>query len=850
MKELFLNDGWLLHEAPLSWNIGDAGRVMSLKSGWLSCSLPCDVRVPLIQNGIIKDPVLRDYCFSSEWTADRSWWFVRKFDASELNVSEGPVELCLESLDAWAEIFLNGDHIGTHKSVHYPFCCDLKSRLRGGENVLCVRMTAGMEKVTEEQLGELDWCVCHEKSNGCPERGDLRRTSIRRPQYNSGWDWSPKAVSCGMMGNASIRCFGGTAVRSVNAVTAEASANAVVRFTAEIENFDDIRTAEGCLTITISRKGKVCARRTQDDLFLTSGLNYAEMDLTVPAAELWWPAGCGDQPLYEADVLLESSGEEFRYPTFHFGIRTVRLDQTRGADGQRCFRFFVNNTAVFCKGANWVPGDVIYSRVTEEKYRTLIREARTANFNMLRVWGGGCYETDAFYDSCDRCGILLWHDFMFACGAYPDHEEWFRLEVEREADYQTKRLRTHPCLCLWCGNNELHRYLNSLPVLKEHPEKHYGLFLANSLEKEVEHRNSPQIPYWNSSPYGGSYPDSDAAGDTHYWGQCTMNSDVQKRIEPLEYDKVKAAFVSEYGYIGPCSGKTMEEYFDGLPVRRGGDIWKLHTNTFEKDTISAGIEKHYPVTAKDLGTDDYLLYAGMVQSTMLNYSLEAMRAKERCGGSLFWMFNDTWGETGWSVVDYGLRRKPAFYGVMRAFAPRKLILRREDGMLCVTGCNDTEQELETDAEVGYCSLDGSCRKLETVRLCLPARSRGPVLRIPMPQGNLRTGLIAVFPKETSLAPERLYTGEIRQFSLPEACPKLLKAECRGGRLTVTVGSDSFLHGLFFEGAEKCSDNYFELLPGQGKTVSFDAARVTMRAVGSPLSQTIAAPESGCPEEDA
>ncbi len=832
MNMLNLNLGWMLHEAPLSWNIGDLGRVLALDDGWMECNVPCDVRMPLLEKGLIKDPALADYCFDCEWTANRSWWFVRRFDSSELVISDGPVELSMESLDTWAEIFFNGDHIGTHKSAHYPFTYDLKTRIRKGENILAVRLTTGIEKVTEEQLAELDWCVCHEKNNGCPERGDLRRTYVRRPQYNAGWDWSPKAFSIGIMKDVTICCHGSSAIRSVNVITLHASEEARLRVSVEMERFDDLSSADANLRVNVRRNGALCAAAAKEDFLLTSGENYVDIDLTIPNAQLWWPAGYGEQPLYDIEVVLETEGREYAYPSFRYGIRTVELDTSRNESGTRQFELVVNGVKIYCKGANWIPNDVIYARVPEEKYTSLILAAKEANFNMFRVWGGGNYEKECFYNLCDEHGILLWHDFMLACGACPDHYEWFRREVENEADYQTKHLRTHSSIVLWCGDNELHRYLESVSIHERHPGKHYGLYVANYIERKTVHINCPQTPFWNSSPYGGEYPDSETVGDTHYWDQCTMNPNMEKRIDPFEYDKQNAAFVSEYGYIGPCAKESIEKYFDGHPVDRSSRIWDIHNNTFEQETVCAGIEKHYLDHAADLPLEQYIVYAGMVQSLMLGYSLEAIRFKPRCAGSLFWMYNDTWGEVGWTIIDYYLRKKPSFYGVRRAFAHRKLILRQVDGMLWVTGCNDTNQTLETAVEVGYLSADGKIRDTVVTHIHLPAHSRQCVLRCAMPKGDLQKGIIAVIPQDTSLAAERLYTQEIRHTDHSFEIPEILSVAAVEGGMKVQLKADAFVHGVYFEGAEMCSDNYFELLPGEVKTVLLDVSSCVMCMVGS------------------
>ena len=816
MQTMLLNSDWRLHEEPLSWHGEELGHVLSQTEGWLSCGLPCDVRMPLIEAGVIHDPVLADYSFESEWIEKRSWWFVRRFDGGALDLRADAVELSVESIDANGEIYLNGAFLGTHKSAHYPFVKEIGPLVLPGENILCIRVTTGLEEVSDADLAELNWAVSHEENNGCPERGDRRRAFVRKPQYTVGWDWGPKAVSCGIVKGAAIRCFRKAAIRGVNLITTDIQRDAALRVTVEAEQFDRLGTKDAALSVTVEREGKICARAEAKDLLLRSGINYVDLDLTVPDAQLWWPAGYGGQPLYGVHVSLRCEGVTDEYSPFLYGIRTVKLDTERTDADRRRFALVVNGTRIFCKGGNWIPADLIYARVDKTRYAKLLDEAAAANFNMLRVWGGGFYEQDCFYEDCDRRGILLWHDFMFACAAYPDHRASFRTLVEKELAYQTRRLRNHPCMGLWCGNNENETLYGHTEGMGR--EKPMGFRIANELAPTAVRRHCPQIPYWNSSPYGGADPNSQNVGDVHYWDTCMMNKDMSKRIDPTEYDRLRARFVTEYGYPGPCCRATMRHYFDGRPVERKGRIWTLHTNTFEADTVAAGVEKQYPLSAKDLDLDGYILYAGMVQMLMLEYSLEAIRFRRECSGGLFWMFDDTWGEVGWTIVDYDLHRKISYYGVRRAFAPQKLILRLEDGLVRMTACNDCARELAVTAEAGYFSFDGKTRRTESVSFVVPARSRACVYERPLPQGDYRKGIFAVLPHSGGLDSARLRLNDFRKLAVETPHIEIFSVHADGSDLCVSLRSDVYAHGVHLDQEYDCSDNYFDLLPGEEKPV--------------------------------
>ena len=567
MFRLEMNENWKLHESLLSVEKDQWAYVHGLEDGWYHCSLPADVRMPLIAAGVIKDPVLADYCRESEWIEKRAWWFEHTFDSSDVDLEEDIIELILEGLDSRSDIFINGQYIGSHYSVHYPFVYDIKDKIRDGGNVITVRVSSGLEAVSDQDLSELNYAVCLETDNGGKYRGDARRAFVRRPQYTVGWDWGPKVITCGITGGARLEGHKKIAVREVSLHTEEAGEQAKLKLMLNVENLGFISSRDGTYKVRISYKGKTVFEQLYKDRLFTSGYNYFEEEILIPDAKLWWPNGYGSQPLYDVEVEAACEDVTEKYPAFRIGIRKLELntDVLKGKD--RKFQFVINGKPIYCKGGNWIPNDFIYARVTDEKYRVLIDEAAEANFNMLRIWGGGLYERDLFYDLCDEKGILIWHDFMFACSTYPDHHQWFREEMRREFDYQTKRLRSHCSLGLFCGTNEVHWLFNSTDNPKwgiEFTYEHqYGMYIANILSKEIMHANCPYIPYWNSSPYGGELPNDDTVGDIHHWQQAYMSKKMEERIEAKDYDKIKAKFVSEYGYVGPCCMETILEYMDG-----------------------------------------------------------------------------------------------------------------------------------------------------------------------------------------------------------------------------------------------------------------------------------------------
>ena len=815
--KLSLNKEWKLLYRDLSADAGSVQDVLEAKDYMEAGSLPCDAHVPLIKAGIIKDPVVADYSYACEWMERKSWWYRRDFDVSAKDLKCRSARLVIESMDLFASVFVNGRLVGTHQSCHFPFSKDIARQLKEGRNSLLVRLTMGPEGITKGDYDYLADYICTELDGGRGDRGEKARAFLRKPQYVYGWDWGPRVGTVGIMKNAWIDFIGDIAVTRLHPVTLETGKDAKLRFETEFESLLPISTQEAYLCLKVKYEGNTVYTENKNVLAL-SGVNYVDFNVTLPDAKLWWPNGAGEQPLYTAELSVKGGNCTAKSDPVRFGIRTVDLNLEKYGENDHRFAVRVNGVNIYCKGADWIPADSVYGRVSPEKYAALIGEARECNFNMLRIWGGGIYERDEFYNLCDENGILLWHDFMFACSLYPDDRDWYMELVRKEADYQTKRLRSHPSVALWCGNNENPMIFENY-LKKDFRERvSGGLAIYNEVIPSIVKANCPEIPYWPSSPYGGRGPNDNEAGDRHHWGDCTMNPNMEKRITPEEYDKVTSRFISEYGYIGPCSEATIKKYYGENPVVRNDRIWNLHNNTFEKATVPEGIRKHYTDPEK-LELKDYLKYARLVQGLMLSYSLEAIRFYPKNDGSLFWMYNDTWGEVGWTIIDYYLDRKPSFYYVKRAFAPVKLIIRlsSDKKKVRVMGCNDTPKDRKIEAEYGYVSFTG---KYETAKktLTLPASGKGIVLEFDMPKGDIKKGLVFVRGDGAPLAVLR--TGAFKKYDAADSAVTVTKTEERGRDIAVTLKSSGYSHAvsLGLKPGFHLDDDYYDMLPGEVRTV--------------------------------
>jgi beta-mannosidase len=462
----------------------------------------------------------------------------------------------------------------------------------------------------------------------------------------------------------------------------------------------------------------------------------------------------------------------------------------------------------------------LYGRVTDAKVTRLVEEAATAHFNCLRIWGGGRYETDAFYDACDRLGILVWHDFMSACAPLPAHEPWFVSEFMAEARHQVRRLYNRTCLLLWCGNNEVSSCYGWL--WNDLEEDDPGWRLYHQLLPRMMHELAPHIPYWPSSPYGGDRAGHGLVGDCHHW--TVMSEDSKDWSDPAHWDTPEIPiFNSEYGYGGPCCLASTKEYLGTETPDLFSEEGREHTNAFyDIPRVNFSIGEHYE-PPEGLPLERYILLGGLCQGLNLGYSLEAQRANRQTWGGIFWMYNDTWGENGWTVIDYYLRRKVSYYNVKRCLAHRHLLIRRggqafggsEDEILLIV-LNDTANTLGSRVRFGYSAWDGSEQALDDVAVEVAPRSRKTVARCAVPDAaRLAQGTVVVCPEPGSgLRSAWWWQGPYRKNPPPPTTVAVERVEHDGDESIVTLRAEGFAHAVHFmlDGDARPEDQYFDLLP--------------------------------------
>ena len=817
-----LSQGWQLRHERMKTKIAEAPLVLRKTEGWMDVSLPCDIHEALMANGSIGDPAIGLNCFQGEWTEKKSWWYVRRFRLEEAFLEHDAVELSAEVLDVYADIWLNGCPVARHTSAFYGYRQNVKKYLQPGENVLVVRLTAGLEYCSEDQLMEAETEMIVQR-----RRDDSRRCMVRKPQYSFGWDWCPRVGSCGILSPVYLTGVRDFTIRSAYVSTEAVSPSVQATCHVEVENLDELRTRDAEMHIQILDGDRVIAQACRECV-LTSGVNYIDQPFALEDVRLWWPNGAGDPYLYTVKVWVENAETRDEYPAFRTGFRTFTVRQDRLGPDEHEFAFTVNGVKIYCKGGNFVPADILQPRITPATYRTLVEEAVNANFNLLRVWGGGLYERHAFYDCCDEMGIMVWQDFAFACAVYPETEE-FRHEIEREMDFQTRRLRRHTSLVMLCGNNEMHMGFDGGYPPDKQPYVFGGGTYYNTLGPRIVHANAPHIYYWNGSPYGGrDKAGGDKMGDAHIWFEVPWNKTDGRYATPEAHDAyIHSKFVSEYGYLGGCCRETTEQYMGGQPLDMQSETWQYHMNNQNLDNWSmewtkALIETHYR-PADNLTPEEFLLYSGLCQGLMYEYSLTSFRSKLDNYGAVFWMYNDCWGEVGWTIIDYYHRRKTSYPYVRRAFAPRLLILRRTGDRVMVTGVNDTPETVAFPAAYGYFRFDGTQTEAERATITLPAFSRQVVLEFPWRENDAAVGSFYVRPLDAAagVLPAMLRQASFRQLETPDPGLTVGEVEQEGDRMSFTVSCRAYAHAVHFDFPcdSRASDEYFDLLPGESRRIT-------------------------------
>jgi beta-mannosidase len=627
---------------------------------------------------------------------------------------------------------LNGVLIHTSDNMFVPARVDVAELLRIGSNELWIHFDSALQRgrALEAHHGKRAlW------------NGDSSRLYVRKAGYHYGWDWGPVLLTAGPWKPVRLNASDGR-IADVHSPVWLADDLASARV-------DVHTTLEGALPVgsvlryvLLDASGQLVAQAEVKAALSTA----ASLPIVSPA--LWWPAGQGAQALYELTSELVDGTTVLSTHTRQLGLRRVRLvQQAVAGEPGRSFHFEVNGREIFIGGANWIPDDNLLNRITPARYRERVAQAVAGNMAMLRVWGGGIYEDDAFYDACDQLGVLVWQDFLFACGLYPAHSSYLA-SVEAEARAAVRRLRHRASLAIWCGNNEDYTLAETVGVYG--PGKDLARFDARALYEEllpsVCHELDPGRPYWPGSPYSstteGQLNSQDpTVGDRHSWEVWH-----QLMLPYAQYAKVGARFVSEFGLQSHPSLDLLEAAIPSEERFPGSRTLQWHNKA--SSPVGADGHRRLAVYAADTlrapATLAGEVYATQfVQAEAMRHAFEVFRRRWQqrgargCGGALVWQLNDCWPVTSWALIDSGANRKPAWYATRRALAPLACALRFEPAGLVAWAMNGTAQALTAHAQWQVWRLDGTLAEQHSTEVLLPADS-SVELHLPTGLGTIDT----------------------------------------------------------------------------------------------------------------
>ncbi len=542
------------------------------------------------------------------------------------------------------------------------------------------------------------------------------------------------------------------------------------------------------------------------------GQRCLESEFEIAKPRLWWPRGYGEQNLYDVSVEL-SCDEVLDKAAVKCGIRSVKLLQEPDDEG-KSFIFTVNGLPVFCKGANWIPADSFLPRVTKARYKKLLGTAAEANFNMLRVWGGGIYEDDAFYDFCDELGIMVWQDFVYTCSGYPE-DDWFLKEAEREAEEVVRRLRGHACIVVWCGNNEVQWQYKTL--WKDMPRL-FGLTIFEKTLPNVIGRLDGTRPYRPSTPYDEGEPNSECEGNRHNWIVWS------KQVDYPAYLEDKGRFLTEFGWQAPPAFGLLSEYLDNSDLNLVSPAFEAHDKQVDAlKILRTFLSLHYPVP-EDLKR--FILYAQLNQAEALKTAVTHWRSRMfKTSGCLIWQLNDCWPVISWSLIDYGLNPKAAYYFVKRAFQGVIAPLIVEKGKVYAYIVNETNKDLELDFKFELLKFNGESLHAENRKVTAPAYTSSFIINealdtLPVEDDCLLTislesnGIIVYEDSKTVQEPKDL------KLPIPKIKKNIKKVGDRIFEISLVSAVYAKAVQLDTDGlAGRFEDNFFDLIPNRQKIVT-------------------------------
>ena len=789
------------------WQFRQAG-----DPAWKNAAVPGCVHTDLMALGEIPDPYFGCNESDVQWVGEKDWEYLRPFTVPAALLDESHVELVMEGVDTYADVYVNGRKVLECDNMFRTWRIDVKPFLKEGENELRVCFRSVFKVDMPKYL------AAPYKLQAWPnnDQSDIWLSLYaRKAGYNYGWDWGPRLVTTGLWKPVYLEAWSGLRLASAFVRTESIDGTRSASMTAVVDIDSD---EDAAATLTVDAGGKKLASK---DVVLARGANKVVLDFEVKKPRLWWSNGLGGQPLYDFTVIARTAGRTVG-KTVTAGIRTITIDRSADEHGHR-MALVLNGRPVFCKGADWIPLDNFPARITPEWYEAAVADAAAANMNMLRVWGGGLYESEDFYDACDRHGILVWQDMAFACGMFPD-DPHYQESVVAEVKDNVSRIRQHPSLALWCGNNENAISYYGWGWREKTPQQY-----RDPYERSMHHLFDELIPqaiaqvdgshyYHPTSPVTGFNGIDGGEGDSHFWS-VWKGGMVDEYLNPRNI----ARFMSEYGFQSLACERTIDSFT--LPEDRRIDsvVMLAHQKAHDDDTGDPNFGNDqmmkYMRAYYDVPEDfyEFVYLSQFQQAEAVKVAIEAhRRAKPYCMGTLYWQINDCWPVASWSSIDYYGRWKALHYYAGHAYTEMLVSpYLKDSGEVGIKVVSDRPAPAKVVLHTQVMDFAGDILHDDVRELMLAADACEDALSLDMSQyaASDRFVYAALTDEAGCLLSENVFfEKEANCYSYPDVEPSL-RIEDGGRRLVLS--SDRLIRGLHLKPAvdTRLSDDFITLVPG-------------------------------------
>lgn len=805
-KTISLNEGWVFSEARTN--------------KWLPATVPGTVHQDLLQHKLLPDPFYGTNEKKIQWVEDKNWEYKTTFTVADSLFDYDAAQMTFEGLDTYADVYLNGSLLVKSDNMFVGYTVPVKQLLRKGENRLHILFHSPISSLMPQF-----------ESNGFtyPADNDHRKERLsiftRKAPYSYGWDWGIRMATSGIWRPVTLTFYD---VATIDDFYVRQLS--VTKDKAEVMNeltlnsvSDEDKNAEIILSYSLNGGKETTITKP---VTLKQGEVKINIPLTVDNPRLWMPNGWGEPTMYDFKAKVICDGKIVAEKNQRIGLRSIRVVNEKDASGES-FYFEVNGQPIFIKGANYIPSDAMLPSVTKERYETLFRDTKEANMNMLRIWGGGTYEDDYFYQLADKNGILIWQDFMFACAPYP-HDPAFMKRVGEEADYNIKRLRNHACLAMWCGNNEVFEAMKYWGFNKHYPEdvyqgmwKGYDMLFKELLPAKVKELD-PDRFYVHSSPYFANWgrPESWGVGDSHNWGVWYGKHTFESLNENLP------RFMSEFGFQSFPEMKTIASFASPDDYQIESEVMNGHQkSSIGNALIKTYMERDYIIPEK---FEDFVYVGLVLQGKGMRIGFESHRRnRPYCMGTLYWQLNDSWPVVSWSSIDYYGNWKALHYQAQRAFAPVLVNPVQQSDSLCYYILSDKLEPLDdVTLDIRRIDFNGKQLKRNQIKASVAANTSVMIGHEDMntlTSEECKNSFLQLTLKDKSgkVLNENIYFFEPpKNLNLPQT-EVSCKVKQQEGSCEVTLSSKKLAKDVFIEipiqGA-RFTDNFFDLLPGQPRKI--------------------------------